>query len=91
MLVLSVVVVEDVVSAVVVVAAAVVEVVAVLVDVAVVVIVEDVGAGDDVIAVEQPSSGVDVIFAVVAVSCVESTAPATRQYIIRLYKNVLRV
>ena len=62
MLVISVVVVEGVVSA-------------VVVNVAVVVSVEDVGDGDDVMTEAHPSSGVVDMLAVVAVSCVESTAP----------------
>ena len=54
--------------------------VVVVVNVAVVVTVEEMGDGDDVITEEQPSSGVVDMPAVVAVSCVESTAPVTWKY-----------
>ena len=54
-----------------------VSVVDVVVNVAVVVTVEEMGDGDNVITEAQPSSGVVDMPAVVAVSCVESTAPVT--------------
>ena len=67
MLVISVVVVEGVVSV-------------VVVNEAVVVTVEDVGDGDDVITEAQPSSGVVDMLAVVAMSCVESIAPVNKKF-----------